>query len=65
MTIQNFVDSMPTAKSLFDYSSKADAISAFHSTMASSVANTNVSSVLCMLFNEIGDTLKYDRYTKE
>ena len=63
--IQKFKDGSPTAKSLFDYATKDQAFSVLYSTMASSMANDNISDVICMILNENGGSIKYERWINE
>lgn len=64
VTIQNFVDASPSAKTIFEYDSKDTATSTLFSTMASSMANENIKSVICLIMNEYGSTIKYERWTR-
>ena len=64
VTIQNFVDASPSAKAIFEYSDKDTATSTLFSTMASSMANNNISSVVCLIMNEYGSTIKYERWER-
>ena len=58
--IQAFEDGSPTAKALFEYETMDAAKSALFSTMASSMANENIKSVLCEIINDRGGVLKYE-----
>lgn len=58
--IQKFRDETPTAKALFEYSDMKDAKAALFSTMASSMANDNIATVMCEIINESGGVLKHE-----
>lgn len=62
--IQKFMDGSPSAKALFEYDSKDTATSALFSTMASSMANNNIKSVLCMIIDDNGWTIKYEKWDR-
>lgn len=64
VTIQNFEDATPSAKAIFEYDSKDTATSTLFSTMASSMANENIKSVICLIMNEYGSTIKYERWER-
>lgn len=63
--IQTFVDGSATAKALFDYPDIDSAKAALFSTMASSMANANIASVMCEIINEAGGVLKHERWERE
>lgn len=58
--IQTFRDATPTAKALFDYADMDSAKAALFSTMASSMANENIASVMCEIINDRGGVLKHE-----
>ena len=62
--IQTFEDATPTAKALFEYETMDAAKSALFSTMASSMANENIASVMCEIINEAGGVLKHERWER-
>ena len=64
VTIQNFEDASPSAKTIFEYDSKDTATITLFSTMASSMANENIKSVICLIMNEYGSTIKYERWER-
>lgn len=64
MTIQRFNTGDPEAKSLFDYSTEDDASAALYSTMASSTANVDISSVICLIMDEVCGILKYEKWNR-
>lgn len=64
VTIQEFVDETPTAKAIFEYDNKDTATATLFSTMASSMANDNIASVVCLIMDEYGSTIKYERWER-
>lgn len=63
--IQTFEDETPTAKALFDYPDMDAAKAALFSTMASSMANDNIKTVVCEIINDRGGVLKHERWERE
>lgn len=64
VTIQTFVDGSPTAKAIYDYSDYDTALSALFSTMVSSMANTNIKHVMCLIMNDGGQSIKYEQWDR-
>ena len=62
--IQKFNNGDASAKALFEYSTKEEAIGAAYSVLASSVANANISSVLCQILDDKGAVLKYEYWER-
>lgn len=62
--IQHFIDGSPTAKAIFEHENQDTATSTLYSTMASSMANENILSVVCLIMNESGSTIKYERWER-
>lgn len=62
--IQKFLDETPTVKALYEYNTLDEAKSALYSTMASSMANDNIKSVLCEIINDIGGVVKHERWER-
>lgn len=53
--IQKFVNGDPSAKAIFEYATKDEALAAYYNTLASSLGNQNISSVLCSIINDAGN----------
>lgn len=51
-------------RSLLAYPSKNDALSAFYYTMSSALANENLSKIVCLLQDDEGHTVKYEKAEK-
>ena len=64
LLIQTFEDETPAAKALFDYPDMDAAKAALFSTMASSMANENIKTVMCEIINEAGSVLKHERWER-
>lgn len=64
LLIQCFEDETPTAKAIFEYDSLDAAKAALFSNMASSMANTNIKSVVCAVLDEYATTVKYERWER-
>lgn len=62
--IQKFLDETPTVKALYEYNTLDEAKSALYSTMASSMANDNIKSVLCEIINDIGGVVKTEMWER-
>ena len=62
--IQTFMDETPSAKAIYEYEDKDTATSTLFSTMASSMANNNISTVVCLILNEYGSAIKYERWER-
>lgn len=55
ITIQKFKDGSASAKSLFEYATKDEALVAYYNTLAASLSNVNLASVLCSILNDYGN----------
>ena len=55
VTVQKFKDGSASAKSLFEYATKDEALIAYYNTLASSLSNANIASVLCSILNDYGN----------
>lgn len=55
VTVQKFKDGSVSAKSLFEYATKDEALVAYYNTLASSLSNANIASVLCSILNDYGN----------
>ena len=55
VTVQKFKDGSASAKSLFEYATKDEALVAYYNTLASSLSNANIASVLCSILNDYGN----------
>lgn len=64
LLIQIFEDETPAAKALFDYPDMDAAKAALFSTMASSMANDNIKTVVCEIINDRGSVLKYEYWER-
>lgn len=64
ITIQNLNDGT-TARSLLAYEDGNSAVSAFYSTMASSVANDNVIKVTCIIMTDEGLIIRTEHWERE
>ena len=53
-----------TPRSMLAYDTEEQALSAFYSTMASSIANPNLSKVVCELMDDDGRINKCERYER-
>lgn len=51
-------------RSFLNYPNSNDALSAFHYTMSSAIANAEVSEVVCALINDKGKVCKLDSYIR-
>ena len=56
VTVQKFSNGTETAKSMFEYSTLDAALIAYYNTLASSLSDPNVSSVLCNILNDAGNS---------
>lgn len=65
LTIQKFNNGNPTATSILGYENLESVTGAMFSTLASSVANTDIEFVCCMIINEYGNTLKHESWARE
>lgn len=63
-TFQRFLDGTPTAASLLGYNTQDAATIALYSTMASSMDNNNISSIMCMIINENGIVVRVERWER-
>lgn len=63
--IQKFNNETPEAKSIFGYESVDSAKAALYSTMASSIANENVSTAICDILDNDGLIIKYEKWVRE
>lgn len=64
ITIQNLNDGT-VARSLLTYEDGNSAVSAFYSTMASSVANDNVIKVTCIIMTDEGLIVRTEHWERE
>lgn len=55
VTVQKFKDGSASAKSLFEYATKDEALVAYYNTLASSLSNASIASVLCSILNDYGN----------
>ena len=52
-------------RSMLNYPSQAEAISALYSTMASATANQKCQKNICLLMTDDGRTTKYEKWERE
>ena len=62
--IQKFNNGDASAKALFEYGTITEATGAAYSVLASSIANANISSVLCQVIDGKGAVLKYEYWER-
>ena len=53
------------ARSMLNYPSQTEAISALYSTMASATANKDCQKNICLLMTDDGRTTKYEKWERE
>lgn len=61
----NFLSSKDEARALFGYNNLDEVLSAFHSTLASAMANSDVSSCLCQVISHNGQATKTEYWERE
>lgn len=58
-------DGTATTKAIYGYGTSKEAISAYHTTLASMMSNPNVKESMCMVINAYGAVVKSERYRAE